>query len=77
VIKESNQVKGTGENGRIVKAISKTLHQLLLSQLLTPVVAKTETVVAPAAQKCSYQTERYSRKKLRIPNAQDHCKTFG
>jgi pyruvate dehydrogenase E2 component (dihydrolipoamide acetyltransferase) len=48
VIKESEQVKGTGENGRIVKAISKTLHQLF-SQLLQP-VAK-QKLVAPAAPK--------------------------
>jgi pyruvate dehydrogenase E2 component (dihydrolipoamide acetyltransferase) len=47
-----NQVKGTGENGRIVKSDIENFTPAVAQPTAdAPVVAKTETVVAPAAPK--------------------------
>jgi pyruvate dehydrogenase E2 component (dihydrolipoamide acetyltransferase) len=63
-----NQVKGTGENGRIVKSDIENFTPAVAQPTAdAPVVAKTETVVAPAAQKVFVPNGGCSRKKLRIP----------
>jgi hypothetical protein len=43
----------------------------------TPVVAKTETVVAPAAPKVFVPNGEVFTEEIKNSNAQDHCETFG